>query len=129
MNYSTAALIYRGDSFLLVKRKPGGALSELWELPGGKVENGESPRDALVRELREEFEVESTIGRELGRTRFLHRGNEFELIAFEVSVETEAIRLVEHTNMVWMTQNEALKLALAPSDRALLERLEDANNR
>jgi 8-oxo-dGTP diphosphatase len=125
MNYSTAALIYRGDTLLLVKRKPGGALSELWELPGGKVEEGERPEDALVRELQEELKIDATVEAEVGRSRFRHRGSEFELIAYRVTAPSADIELVEHTKMVWMSRAEALKLALAPSDRALLEKLTD----
>jgi len=126
MKYSTAALIYQGDSFLLVKRKAGGALSELWELPGGKVEQGERPQEALVRELQEELKLEAAVGPELGRTRFSHLSDQFELIAYRVTAPLLDVELVEHTNMVWTTRDGALELELAPSDRALLEKLDDA---
>jgi 8-oxo-dGTP diphosphatase len=52
-----AAVVRRGDRLLLTQRPPGGPLGLQWELPGGKIEEGESPEHALVRELREELGV------------------------------------------------------------------------
>ncbi|MEW5763976.1 MAG: A/G-specific adenine glycosylase [Acidobacteriota bacterium] len=55
------ALLWRGDRFLVTKRPPGGLLGGLWELPGGKVEEGESPEGALAREIREEVGADCEI--------------------------------------------------------------------
>jgi len=53
-----AAVVVRGDRVLLSRRPPGKHLAGLWEFPGGKVEEGETPEEALVREVREEVGVE-----------------------------------------------------------------------
>lgn len=55
-----AAVVWRDGRLLLTQRPPGGPLGLLWELPGGKVEPGESPEHALVREIREELGVRAT---------------------------------------------------------------------
>ena len=57
-----AAVMVEQGRVLLTQRKPGTHLAGAWELPGGKVEAGEDPRDALRRELREEIGVEASIG-------------------------------------------------------------------
>jgi 8-oxo-dGTP diphosphatase len=87
-----AALILRESRILVCQRRRDDSHPLQWEFPGGKVETGELPQEALARELREELGVEATIGRELFRTR--HRYREFrpelELIFFQASVEPTA---------------------------------------
>ena len=60
-----AALMMREGNVLVCQRKRGGRHPLKWEFPGGKVEPGEDPRSALVRELREELDVEAVVGEEM----------------------------------------------------------------
>jgi 8-oxo-dGTP diphosphatase len=62
-----AGIILRGKRILVGQRRKGGRHSLKWEFPGGKVETGESPRQALVRELAEELRIEAKVGAELAR--------------------------------------------------------------
>jgi 8-oxo-dGTP diphosphatase len=57
-----AGVLIEGGRVLLTQRKAGGHLAGMWEFPGGKVETGEDPREALRRELREELGIETTVG-------------------------------------------------------------------
>jgi 8-oxo-dGTP diphosphatase len=63
----SAAVIIKDGQVLLGQRRKGDRHSLKWEFPGGKVEPGESPHQALVRELREELQIEAKIGVELAR--------------------------------------------------------------
>lgn len=65
-----AGLIEKDGKLLIGQRKAGTRHEFKWEFPGGKVEQGESPRAALARELREELGIEATIGREITRYEF-----------------------------------------------------------
>ncbi len=58
----SAGVVIEGGRVLLTQRKVGSHLAGLWEFPGGKVESGEDPRDALARELLEELGITTTIG-------------------------------------------------------------------
>lgn len=58
----SAGIVIEDRRVLLSRRKAGGHLAGAWEFPGGKVEAGEDPRDALTRELREELGIEVTVG-------------------------------------------------------------------
>jgi 8-oxo-dGTP diphosphatase len=63
----SAAIIINKGQVLLGQRRKGDRHPFKWEFPGGKVEHGESPRQALIRELREELQIEARIGPELAR--------------------------------------------------------------
>jgi 8-oxo-dGTP diphosphatase len=63
----SAGIIYRNRQVLVGQRRGGDRHPFKWEFPGGKVEFGETPQQALVRELREELQIEATIGSELAR--------------------------------------------------------------
>ena len=63
----SAAIIIKNGQVLLGQRRKGDRHPFKWEFPGGKVEHGESPRQALIRELREELQIEAKIGVELAR--------------------------------------------------------------
>jgi 8-oxo-dGTP diphosphatase len=60
-----AAVVWRDGRLLMTQRPPGGPLGLQWEFPGGKIESGESPEDALVREIHEELGVRARAGETL----------------------------------------------------------------
>ena len=80
-----AALIERDGRILIGQRKPGQSHPLQWEFPGGKVENGETPAQALTRELEEELSIRNASGPEIARYPFAYPGkNPIELIFFRV---------------------------------------------
>jgi 8-oxo-dGTP diphosphatase len=87
-----AALILRDSRILVCQRRRDDSHALQWEFPGGKVEPGEIPQEALARELREELGIEAKIGKELFRTRHRYResGQSLELIFFQASVDRSA---------------------------------------
>lgn len=62
-----AGIIYRNGQVLVGQRRKSDRHSLKWEFPGGKVEHGESPQDALVRELKEELRIDAVTGAEIAR--------------------------------------------------------------
>jgi 8-oxo-dGTP diphosphatase len=87
-----AALILRDAKILVCQRRRDDTRGLQWEFPGGKIESGETPQQALARELREELGIEATIGRELFRTRHRYRESvqALELIFFQANVDRSA---------------------------------------
>src|SRR6201993_5378654 len=86
MKRVVAALIFQDDRILVCQRTRHQTMPLKWEFPGGKIEEGEQPRDALHRELDEELGIDATIGDEVARIRHEYRsGNSVELRFFVVN--------------------------------------------
>lgn len=80
-----AGILEQDGKILIAQRKDGARHALKWEFPGGKVEKGESPREALARELNEELGIQAVVGRELTRYEFAYpRGATILLIFLEV---------------------------------------------
>jgi 8-oxo-dGTP diphosphatase len=73
LRFVAAALIVRGGEVLIGQRRPDQPMALLWEFPGGKIEAGESPEQALARELDEELGIKATIGAPVTRIRHNYR--------------------------------------------------------
>jgi 8-oxo-dGTP diphosphatase len=82
-----AGVVIEGGRVLLTQRKPGAHLAGAWELPGGKVNDGEDPRDALRRELAEELGIDVWVGEIVDVTfhRYLEAGKTILLLFFEAT--------------------------------------------
>jgi len=85
MKQVVAALIRRGQKLLICQRTKYQPMPLKWEFPGGKIESGEQPRDALRRELDEELGIAASIGDEVARLKHKYRnGGSIELRFFLV---------------------------------------------
>jgi mutator protein MutT len=117
-----AGVIEENGRFLVTRRQPGVHLEGLWEFPGGKCEPLETPDVCLVREIREELGVESTIGRELLTTRHQYSERVVELHFLECRLDgAPAPQLGQE--MRWVTRDELARLPLPPADHELIQML------
>jgi 8-oxo-dGTP diphosphatase len=78
----SAALIVRDGEVLIGQRRLGDRHALKWEFPGGKVETGETPQEALARELNEELEIRATVGYEIARYQHSYPGGTTVLLLF-----------------------------------------------
>jgi 8-oxo-dGTP diphosphatase len=117
-----AALVEGADrgrqrrSLLLARRARGLTHGGLWELPGGKVEAGEEPEAALLRELREELGVGASLQGEHCRYELRVEGRDFLFIVFRASLEELPFSLTAHDGLDFFEAQEIAGLKLAPLD-------------
>jgi 8-oxo-dGTP diphosphatase len=114
-----AALIQEGHRVLLDRRHQG-SLAGHWEFPGGKVEPGETGKQALRRELWEELGVEASIGDEVARSTDVSRDVEITLVLYEASLHGQP-QAVDVEVIRWFTLDELDALPMPPADRPLVE--------
>ena len=118
-----AGLIAREGRVLITQRTAAQALPLQWKFPGGKVEAGEAPSVALVRELREELGIGVAIGR-IWDVLF-HAYPEFDLVmlVYACTLTAGEPRAVEVADVVWAAPGELHHWDILPADRPLVERL------
>ncbi|MFZ0478874.1 MAG: (deoxy)nucleoside triphosphate pyrophosphohydrolase [Terriglobales bacterium] len=119
-----AALIVNDGQILACQRTRHQVMPLKWEFPGGKIEEGEQPRDALRRELEEELGIEATIGDEVARIHHDYPGGGavelrfFEVRNYQGEIENRIFREIR-----WVSRKELLELDFLEADRTLVEDL------
>lgn len=120
-----AALIEYEGKVLVCQRRRGQRMELMWEFPGGKVEPGETPQEALIRELREELGVDATAGREVFRTRhsYAEMREPIELIFLSAIAPPSEIRNLEFEQIAWRTPESLPELNFLAADEELIAKL------
>lgn len=119
-----AALIHNGNKFLICKRPPEKARGLLWEFPGGKVENGETPKNALIRECLEELDITIKVTDVFCETVHSYPDTDIHLTLFNADIIEGEPKLIEHINMKWITKNDISKYNFCPADHTILTLLQ-----
>ncbi len=118
-----AAIIQKQDKFLAAQRNPDDDLCNKWEFPGGKIELGETDQECIVRELEEEFGVETKVVGYLGESKYNYVNKIILLKAFFVEHIHGEYQLRVHQNIRWLKIAELKTLDWAPADVDLLNQL------
>jgi 8-oxo-dGTP diphosphatase len=119
----TAAVIERDGKVLVARRKPGLVAAGLWEFPGGKLEEGEAPREGLERELFEEFGVRSEAGELVCSVPFEGTQARFELVVLRVKILSDDFTLTDHDAVRWLAPAEMDESVFSRPDRPVVRLL------
>lgn len=122
MRVVAAAVIIEDGRLFLARRPPGDNLAGMWELPGGKVEVGETPQECLARELREELAMEAKAGEILAETEYTYVHGRFRMLALR-AVRQSGFELLVHDRVAWVSADGLGAHDLAPADVALVRQL------
>ncbi len=110
------AVITRDQFVMCAQRGHDGRLPGLWEFPGGKIEQGETKTDALVREIKEELGCSIEVGREVTTTTHLYEFGEVTLTTFYCELVAGTPTLTEHVAIKWLRPSELDTISWAPAD-------------
>lgn len=100
------------------------SLPLLWEFPGGKIEAGETPQEALKRELEEELTIEAEVGEQVESTTFEYDFGIVILTTFYCALIAGEPTLTEHAEIRWLVPDKLSQLEWAPADIPAVEKIQ-----
>ena len=118
-----AALLWDGDKFMICQRPAHKARGLLWEFVGGKVEPGEAPEAALIRECREELAVEVRVGDVFMEVLHTYPDIEILLTLYHAAIAAGQPQKIEHNDIQWITPAQIPDFDFCPADVEILERI------
>ena len=123
----TAAIIESENKILIAQRKAKDNLfGGLWEFPGGKIEDGETPEDCMARELKEELEIEVEVGTLITSNKHVYPDGIFELLAYKVEHISGNFVLNDHDEVKWITIDEISKYDFPPANTPIINYLKNS---
>ena len=117
------ALIKKNGKVLLGQRPQGNSLPGQWEFPGGKIELGETPEEALKRELQEELAIDAEIGPLKIAYTHSYKDRGILLLFYEVLFWRGEPKTAQHTELRWVDPNEMKNIDIPEANRKILEQL------
>lgn len=117
-----AAIICKGE-YIFATQRGYGDFKDGWEFPGGKMEPGESPEEALVREIQEELSTTISVDKFLCTVEYDYPKFHLTMHCYLCSLQTEALHLNEHEAARWLTKGDLDSVDWLPADREVVEKL------
>ncbi len=118
-----AAAIEKDGKFFCAQRPEGKSLGGFWEFPGGKLEKGESPEQALIREIKEELNSEIQIISYINEASFDYDFGTVVMKTYHAELISGNLELLEHQNSTWLAPHELSTINWAPVDRPAVKLL------
>ncbi|MCM3099848.1 8-oxo-dGTP diphosphatase MutT [Priestia megaterium] len=123
MKKVVAAIIKEKDQLLIAQRHSKDPLAGKWEFPGGKLETGETPEECLVREIKEELQVEVEIGSFYDDNVYGFKDQAIHLLFYWAEIMNGEVTPVVHDDVKWITIKELARFDFAPADIPIVKRL------
>ena len=119
-----AAIIIR-DGKVFATQRGYGEWKDWWEFPGGKIEAGECPQEALVREIREELDAEIEVGELIETVEWDYPAFHLTMHCFVCSLVSQSMHLNEHEASAWFTRETLHSVKWLPADEGLIQKIRE----
>ncbi len=116
-------VIWQEGKIFVARRKPEKSMGGYWEFPGGKIEEGESPEQALERELKEELGMQVAVEDYFCTNLHSYESFAVELIAYKVRFISSSYTLMDHDAYEWKFPKELVEYKWAPADVPIFQKL------
>ena len=120
-----AAIIHDDEGRIFATQRGYGEWKDWWEFPGGKMEPGESPQDALKREIWEELSTEIKVNEYFCTVEYDYPQFHLTMHCYLCSLITEALNLNEHEAARWLAKCELDSVNWLPADKSIIEQLKN----
>ena len=115
-----------GESIIFATQRGYGDLKGGWEFPGGKIEEGETPQEALVREIKEELQTEISVGELIDTIEYDYPTFHLSMDCFWAEIVSGDLVLTEHEAAKWLTKEELNSVEWLPADITLIDKIKAA---
>ena len=118
-----AAIIHDADGRIFATQRGYGDMKDGWEFPGGKVEAGESPEEALKREILEELDTRIVVEKLLTTVEYDYPKFHLKMHCYICSIESGSLTLKEHEAARWLTMEQINSVDWLPADRIVVDEI------
>lgn len=120
---NVAAAIIKVQNQIFATQRGYGPFKDGWEFPGGKIEEGETPEQALVREIKEELDTEIEIGELVDIMEYDYPDFHLTMHCFMCTIKSGDLVLKEHEAAKWLTRETLYSVDWLPADKDLIDKL------
>lgn len=118
---NVVAAIIKQDDKIFATQRGYGEFKGGWEFPGGKIEAGETPEEALIREIKEELNVEIAVGEHIGTVEYDYPTFHLSMQCFMAEIKAGELVLNEHESAKWLTKDTLDSVGWLPADVEVVE--------
>ena len=119
------AAVIRKENRIFATERGYGEFKDMWEFPGGKIENGENGREALMREIKEELDTTVDVGEYIDTIEYDYPSFHLSMECYWCTVREGRLTLLEHENARWLDRDSLLSVEWLPADLVIIDKVKE----